>query len=47
MTVVEAGRLGGLARAKKLSKKRQSEIARAAVKKRWERTKLAGNVHNH
>lgn len=36
MTAAEAGRLGGLARAKKLSKKRQSEIGRAAVKKRWE-----------
>ncbi len=30
------GRLGGQARAKKLSKKRRSEIARAAAKKRWQ-----------
>jgi hypothetical protein len=36
---VELGRLGGLkggkARAKKLSKRRRSEIARKAAKKRW------------
>lgn len=29
------GRKGGTARAKKLSKKRRSEIARAAAKARW------------
>lgn len=29
------GRLGGKARAKKLSKKRRAEIAKAAAKKRW------------
>ena len=29
------GRLGGQARAKKLSKKRRAEIARKAAKKRW------------
>lgn len=29
------GRLGGQARAKKLSKKRRSEIAKAAAAKRW------------
>lgn len=37
---VELGRLGGLkggkARAKKLSKKKRSEIAQKAAKKRWE-----------
>ncbi len=32
----ELGRKGGQARAKKLSKKRRSEIARAAAQKRWE-----------
>jgi hypothetical protein len=36
---VERGRLGGIkggnARAKKLSKKRRSEIARKAARKRW------------
>ena len=32
---VELGRLGGAARAKKLSKKRRSEIARKAAEKRW------------
>jgi hypothetical protein len=31
----QAGRKGGYARAKKLSKKRQSEIARKAVNARW------------
>ncbi len=30
------GRLGGHARAKKLSKKRRREIARNAARKRWE-----------
>ena len=34
---VELGRKGGQARAKKLSKKRRSEIARKAAAKRWER----------
>ena len=29
------GRLGGTARAKKLSKKRRAEIAKAAAAKRW------------
>ncbi len=32
---VELGRKGGQARAKKLSKKRRAEIARAAAAKRW------------
>jgi hypothetical protein len=32
---VELGRRGGKARAKKLSKKRLSEIARRAARKRW------------
>ncbi len=32
---VELGRKGGAARAKKLSKKRRAEIARAAAAKRW------------
>ena len=32
---VELGRKGGQARAKKLSKKRRAEIARAAAVKRW------------
>ena len=36
---VELGRKGGAARAKKLSKKRRSEIAKAAAAKRWGRTK--------
>ncbi len=31
------GRLGGQARAKKLSKKRRSEIAKKAAKTRWDR----------
>ncbi len=31
----ERGRLGGQARAKKLSKKRRAEIAREAAQKRW------------
>ena len=39
---VALGRLGGIkggpARAKKLSKKRRSEIARKAAKKRWEKS---------
>lgn len=33
---VELGRKGGRARADKLSKKRRSEIAREAARKRWE-----------
>ena len=33
---VELGRKGGKARAEKLTKKRRSEIARAAAKKRWQ-----------
>lgn len=32
---VELGRLGGAARAKKLSKKRRAEIAKKAAAKRW------------
>jgi len=32
---VELGRKGGAARARKLSKKRRAEIARAAAAKRW------------
>ncbi len=32
---VELGRKGGAARAAKLSKKRRSEIARQAARKRW------------
>lgn len=35
------GRMGGTARAKKLSKKRKSEIARTAVKAREEKRKNA------
>jgi hypothetical protein len=31
----ELGRLGGLARAKKLTRKQRSDIARAAVNARW------------
>ncbi len=34
---VELGRMGGQARAKKLSKKRRAEIARAAAESRWKR----------
>lgn len=34
---VELGRKGGQARAKKLSKKRRSEIAKKAAKARWDR----------
>ena len=34
------GRLGGAARAKKLSKKRRAEIARAAAAKRWGKNTL-------
>ena len=33
---VELGRKGGAARAKKLSKKRRSEIAKRAAAKRWQ-----------
>ena len=33
---VELGPKGGKARAEKLTKKRRSEIARAAAKKRWQ-----------
>ena len=32
---VELGRMGGQARAKKLSKKRRTEIAKSAAAKRW------------
>ncbi|MCH9049853.1 MAG: RNA-binding protein [Proteobacteria bacterium] len=32
---VELGRLGGQARAEKLTKKQRSDIARGAAKKRW------------
>lgn len=34
---VDLGRKGGAARAKKLTKKRRSEIAKQAAAKRWER----------
>ncbi len=34
---VELGRKGGQARAKRLSKKRRSEIAKKAAKARWDR----------
>ena len=34
---VELGRKGGPARAKKLTKKRRSEIAREAAEKRWKK----------
>ncbi len=34
---VELGRKGGQARAKKLTKERRTEIARAAAAKRWEK----------
>ena len=44
---VELGRLGGLkggeARAKKLSKKRRSEIARLAAQTRWAKAKFDDN----
>lgn len=33
----DAGRLGGKARAKKLTKARRSEIARAAANARWDK----------
>lgn len=33
------GRLGGLARAKSLSKERLSEIGKAAITKRWSKNK--------
>ena len=36
-----AGKAGGAARAKALSKKRRQEIARAAVQARWDRVKAA------
>ena len=35
LTVTEFARLGGKARAKKLSKKRRVEIAKAATAARW------------
>ena len=35
MTTVEAGRIGGKKRARRLSKARRSEIARAAANARW------------
>ena len=35
----ELGRLGGKARAEKLSKKRRSEIAKKAAAKRWDKRK--------
>ncbi len=34
----ELGRLGGKARAAKLSKKRRAEIAKTAAQKRWEKS---------
>ena len=37
MTVSELASLGGKARAKKLSKKRQVEIAKKAINARWEK----------
>ncbi len=36
---VRLGHRGGLARAKKLSKKRQSEIGRKAARARWKKAK--------
>ena len=36
MAAVELGKLGGKARAKKLSAKRRKEIAQHAIKKRWQ-----------
>jgi hypothetical protein len=47
MTQRQFARLGGLARAKKLSKKRRSEIARNAVNVRWARVKRRKNANAH
>lgn len=41
MTQADFARMGGLARAKKLSKARQSEIGRAAVMARWAKYRAA------
>ena len=38
---VELGRKGGKARARKLTDKQRSEIARKAAKARWEKARLA------
>lgn len=38
---IKTQRAGGLARAKALSKKRRSDIARAAVKARWKQYRAA------
>lgn len=36
MDIIEVARMGGKARAKKLSKQQRSEAARAAVNARWD-----------
>lgn len=41
MTTAEAGKIGGKARWKNVSKKQRSKLARAAVKARWAKRKLA------
>ena len=39
LTAKDVARMGGLARAKSLTKKRRSEIARAAVRVHWAKAK--------
>lgn len=46
MNVAQAGRLGGLARKKKLSKKRRIEIAKLAARIRWQKRKKKNSVSN-
>ena len=40
----EMGRLGGLARAKKLTKKQRSEAARKAIVARWSKKRVGGRA---
>ena len=49
LTVSDAGRLGGRARANKLTKEQRSDIARRAAKSRWAATKesIAKEIHKH
>lgn len=44
MTVSELAKLGGLARAKKLSKERKSEIAKKGAEARWGKGKEDGSI---
>jgi len=41
MDIKDVSRMGGLARAKKLSKKRRSEIAKQAIATRWAKRRKA------